>query len=149
MAKAGWSLAIGLVVGAALAAPLIAADGPKAPKQRPAPHGASHGSLAQSPEPSVPGPEIAFRGCAYFENAGFAGRRADMRAGESAEWVGAAWDNRISSVACASNCRMIGYADTDYGGGRRNFTGAVADVGTAWNDRVSAARVVCTEEGTH
>lgn len=148
MTKWGLSLVAGLVVGAALAAPLAAADEPKAPKQRPAQHGSSqgHGGHGTEPQPTVPGPEIGFRGCAYFEDAGFAGRRGDMREGASAEWVGAAWDNRISSVACASNCRMIGYADTNYGGGRRNFTGAVADVGVGWNDRVSALRVICTAD---
>lgn len=149
MQKWSLSLSAGLVIGAALAAPLVAADGPKAPKQRPAQHGSAHGARSSAPQPAVPGPDIGFRGCAYFEDAGFAGRRGDLRAGDSAEWIGAAWDNRISSVACASQCRLVGYADTNYGGARRNFSGAVADVGEGWNDRISALRVVCAADEAH
>lgn len=151
MAKLGFGLAIGLVLGAALGAPLIAGDGPKAPKQKSAPKAAAHGEAGHGPasQPAVPGPEIGFRGCAYFEDAGFAGRRGEIREGAPAEWVGADWDNRISSVACASQCRMIGYGDINYGGGWRSFAGAVADVGTGWNDRISALRIVCAAGESH
>jgi hypothetical protein len=138
---------LGIMGGAALmlSAPLAASDPP--PKAQ-----AGHGAHAARTEEghsaqvdAVPGPEIGFRGCAYFENAGFAGRRADVREGASVEWIGAAWNDRISSVACASGCRLIGYEHINYGGTRRNFSGAVAEAGAGWDDKISALRVVCTQ----
>jgi hypothetical protein len=168
-----WSVVAGVLTGIALvvAMPLAAAD--PAPKSRPeaqAQHGhsvqshtqghsegrwnsanahqgtepAPHGDAAHHDAAAhAAGPEIGFRGCAYFENADFAGRRGELREGASAEWVGRAWNDRISSVACHSGCRLIGYVDINYGGQRRNFSGAVAELGADWNDRISAMRAVC------
>lgn len=145
---AGFALGLAGGAGAMLSAPLAASDPPakarashNAPVSRPA-----HGDEAHA---AVPGPEIGFRGCAYFENAGFAGRRGDVREGANVEWIGRAWDNRISSVACASGCRLIGYEHVNYGGARRNFTGAVADAGAGWDDKISALRVACAADGAH
>ncbi|MDQ8757827.1 peptidase inhibitor family I36 protein [Sphingosinicella sp. LHD-64] len=145
-----WAVfAVGVLSGAALLlSPSLAADPPR--KAPPA-----HDTRGPHPgrdivqEAAVPGPEIGFRGCAYFADAGFAGQRADVQDGASVEWLGRAWDNRISSVACASGCRLIGYENINYGGARRNFTGAVADAGAGWNDRVSALRVVCAAAAPH
>lgn len=109
-----------------------------APESHDGPHaGPAHG------EAHAAGPAIAFRGCAYFDGANFAGRRGEIREGVSVEWLGRGWSDRISSAACHPGCRMIGYVDINYGGARRNFTGAVADLGTGWNDRISALRAVC------
>jgi hypothetical protein len=168
--REGWSVIAGVLAGAALAAamPLAAAD--PAPKSRPegqAQHGhsgqshaqghsqgrwnsanahqgtAPHGDAAHHDDAHAAGPEIAFRGCAYFENANFAGRRGELRENASAEWVGSTWNDRISSVACHPGCRLVGYVDINYGGQRRNFSGAVADLGAGWNDRISALRSIC------
>jgi hypothetical protein len=167
-AKRGWvGLAIGTIVGAALAAstPLAASDPPAKEKHKQshqtqpaaahggrwhdAPtaahgstHGAGHGGEAAH-EGHASGPEVSFRGCAFFDNAGFAGRRGEIRDGASVEWLGRGWSDRISSAVCHPGCRLIGYADINYGGARRNFSGAVADLGTGWNDRISALRAVC------
>ena len=138
--------AIGVVSGAALvlSTPLAASDPPAKARSGHSEHATPAGAGHTPSEPVVPGPDIDFRGCAYFETAGFAGRRADVREGASVEWVGSAWNDRISSVACASGCRLIGYEHVNYGGARRNFTGAVANAGAGWDDRISALRVVCT-----
>lgn len=160
-------LAVGMVAGAALTAavPLSASDpAPKAKHQQghsPQPaaahggrwhdslanahgsdHGGEHGGPAEHGEHGS-GPEVAFRGCAFFENTGFAGRRGEIRDGMSVEWLGRAWSDRISSAACHPGCRLIAYVDINYGGARRNFHGAVADLGAGWNDRISALRAVC------
>jgi hypothetical protein len=144
----------GLAGGAALmlSAPSAASDPPA--KARPA-HGQASGHDAHGPSGhaaqtvAVPGPEIGFRGCAYFEDAGFGGRRGDVREGANVEWIGAAWNDRVSSVACADQCRLIGYEHINFGGMRRNFTGAVAEAGTGWDDRISALRVVCAADAAH
>ncbi len=162
------ALAIGTIAGAALVAamPLTASDPPPrdtrqqghgtqpaaasgarwqdghASGQHGAGHGGEHGAEAAH-EGHGAGPEIAFRGCASFENANFTGRRGEIRDGASAEWLGRGWSDRISSAACHPGCRLIGYVDINYGGARRNFSGAVADLGAGWNDRISALRAVC------
>src|ERR1700754_1571668 len=86
------SFAAGLAAGAilVLSAPLAASDPPPATQEA---HGGQgdhaghdqHGAQDASHRPehasghdAVPGPDIAFRGCAYFEDAGFAGRRVDV-----------------------------------------------------------------------
>lgn len=111
--------------------------------------GAGRGGHEGRDAAAAAGPEIGFRGCAYFEDANFQGRRADITEGTYVEWIGPAWNDRISSIACASGCRLIGYENINYGGSRRNFTGAVADVGTAWNEKISALRTVCVAESHH
>lgn len=137
---------LGFAAGLAGGAGLVLSAGSAAREPAPRPQGQAAGHSAPRPRVAEPpGPEIGYRGCAYFENAGFAGRRGDVRAGATAEWVGAVWNERISSVACASGCRLIGYEHINYGGARRNFTGAVADAG-AWSDRISALRVVCAAD---
>lgn len=144
----------GVAGGAALmlSAPSAASDPPA--KARPA-HGqasghdghSSSGHAAQAA--AIPGPEIGFRGCAYFEDTGFRGRRADAREGANVEWIGAAWNDRVSSVACAGGCRLIGYEHINFGGPRRNFTGAVAEADAGWDDKISALRVVCAADTAH
>lgn len=104
-------------------------------------HAAGHGAGGNAPEVAS--------GCAYFENAGFGGRRGDLRDGGAVEWLGRRWDNRISAIACHAGCRLLAYPDINFGGVRRVFTGGVGDVGPAWNDRISAVRVVCEGAGAH
>lgn len=143
MTRVNWlpGFALGLTGGALLAVTAAAwASDPPAQAERDG-HGARP---ATSAEPAIPGPEIAFQGCAYFEDAGFRGRRVDVRENSTLEWIGAAWNDRISSVACHAGCRLIGYEHINFGGARRNFVGAVAEAGAGWDNRISALRVVCT-----
>lgn len=143
----------GLAGGTALmlSSPLAASDPP--PKATPARDQvsghASYGSSNPVTQLAVPGPEIGFRGCAYFENDGFAGRRVDVREGTSVEWIGAPWNDRISSIACAGGCRLIGYENINFGGARRNFTGAVTEAGAGWDNKISALRVICAAGVPH
>ena len=113
--------------------------------QGPAAHAAPHGSGAGhgADHGADHGPEIGFRGCAYFDGTGFAGRRGEIRDGATIEWLGRAWNDRISSTACHPGCRLVGYVDVNFVGARRNLSGAVADLGAGWNDRISALRAVC------
>ena len=135
-------LLIGIVAGAALAAPER-----RAPDGRYAPwHGEAQVADATYRD-DAPGPAIGFQGCAWFEHADFGGRRGEARAGGHLNWVGPAWNDRISSVACHEGCRLIGSEDINYTGARRTFHGNVATLGAGWNDRISALRVVCSPGG--
>lgn len=113
----------------------------------PAEYGGSHAGETAHGEAHGAGPEVAFRGCAYFDGANFSGRRGEIREGVSVEWLGRNWSDRISSTACHPGCRLIGYVDINYGGSRRNFSGAIAALDPAWNDRISALRAVCDGGG--
>lgn len=147
------SFVAGLLGGGALtlSMPSLASDPPAAAHGQPSGHDshASSGGHQGQSGPAIAGPEIGFRGCAYFEDANFQGRRADVTEGTYVEWIGPQWNDRISSIACASGCRLIGYENINYGGSRRNFTGAVAEVGTAWNEKISSLRAVCLAESPH
>ena len=152
--------AVGMAIGAGLtsAMPLAASD-PEPPRpapggrwapppERPAPrpHGdeAHHGAdAAHDTHGEGAAPAIGFRGCAFFAETGFLGRRGEARDGASLEWIGDAWNDHIESVACHPGCRLFGFADVNFGGARRVFAGASADVGPEWNRRISAIRVVC------
>ncbi|MGE0178917.1 MAG: peptidase inhibitor family I36 protein [Sphingomonas sp.] len=94
-----------------------------------------------------PAPAVAARSCTAFENDNYGGRRLDLHDGTEMEWVGRGWNDRISSVACASGCRLIAYQTIVFGGARANFTGARPTLGTSWDDRISALRVAC--DGDH
>ena len=150
---------VGLVAGAVLMATAAAADEPRPKAGNVQGHGASshgtggrwqapHGADAAAHDEDhdaapVAGPEVPFPGCAFYENAGFSGRRGEIRDGASVEWLGRSWSDRISSAVCHPGCRLIGYIDINFGGARRNFRGAVSDLGAGWNDRISALRAVC------
>ena len=158
---------LGMIAAAALASAAPTASDPPAKAEQhghstPQPHGAqggrwhapeahgeSHAPEAMHGEGHAAGPEIAVRGCAYFDGTGFAGRRGEIREGASVEWLGRAWSDRISSTACHPGCRLVGFVDINFGGARRNFTGAVADLGVGWNDRISALRAVCDGAAPH
>lgn len=143
-------LALLTVAALALAVPGLARDDPpgKAEQRwqdshKAGEHGAaSHGPAAHG-EVVPPAPAIAYRGCAAFDETGYRGRRTDVVADSAIEWLGREGDNRISSVACASGCRLLAYEHINFGGARRSFGGATADVGAAWNDRISALRAIC------
>lgn len=130
-------LLIGIVAGAALAVPERTPDGRYAPW-----HGEARVADATYHDDAA-GPAIGFQGCTWFEHANFGGRRGEARHGTRLNWVGAAWNDRISSVACHEDCRLIGSEDINYTGARRTFHGNVAAFGPDWNDRISALRVVC------
>lgn len=138
--RSGATFGLGLAAGALLAlSAAMAADPPRRPPA--ASHGGGHSARPAAPQ--VPGPEIAYNGCAYFENANFTGRRVDVRAEANVEWLGREWSDRISSVACHSGCRLLGYEHVNYGGARRSFSGAVAAAGPL-DEKISALRVICT-----
>lgn len=151
--KAGRLAAFALGVaggGALMLGTPVAATDPPVPQDSGGRFGhQEHNQIASREQPQagdVAPPEIGFRGCAYFEDARFGGRRGEAREGAYIEWLGAVWNDRISSVACAPGCRLIGYETINYGGARRNFAGAVADLGSTWGDRISALRVTCAAE---
>ena len=152
--------AIGLGIGIVLTAAMpLAASDPEPPRARPgerwappperpgpSPHGSDvhHGAdAAHAAHGDVAAPAIGFRGCAFFTEAGFHGRRGEARAGDSLEWIGDSWNDHLGSVACHPGCRLFGFVDVNFGGARRVFAGATADVGPEWNRRISALRVTC------
>ena len=94
----------------------------------------------------APGPPVGFRGCSWFAHANFGGRHGDTPGGASLGWVGRAMDDRISSIACHAGCRLLASEDINYTGARRTFRGNTADVGSGWNDRISALRVICASD---
>lgn len=86
------------------------------------------------------------RACLLFDETAFSGRRLEAHAGVAFEYVGDAWNNRISSIACAPGCRLIAYQTIVFGGARASFTGARPRLGQSWDNRISALRVACDGE---
>jgi len=106
------------------------------PAEAEPPHGREAG---QSAAPGI-GPGF----CAAFADPDYRGTTLRVRDGQPLEWVGRAWDNRISSIACAPGCRFFGWQHMNYGGPRAVFSGSVGRVGHVFDERISAARVVCS-----
>lgn len=100
------------------------------------------------PVPAQPGRgrDGAPRICTYFEHADFQGRRGRAGEGQVVAWVGREWNDLISSIECHPDCALEGFEHIDYGGERRRFPGRTPFVGPAWNDRISALRVICRPE---
>jgi len=145
------AFAIGTASGCALALAVPAAAGaPPVPRAGVAPgarFAPGHGRARHPADPiyrdDAPGPDIGFRGCLWFEHGDFRGRRGHTPAGANLDWVGRSMDDRISSVACHQDCRLLASEDINNTGARRAFRGNTGDVGPEWNDRISALRVVC------
>jgi len=135
---------IGLTLALVLATEPVAAgpDGRWRPPGEPEPLRSR--AAGQSGAPAV-GPGS----CAAFADPDYRGAALRVQDGRPLEWVGRAWDNRLSSVACAPGCRLIAYQHINYGGARATFSGAFARLGEVFDDRISAARVVCGAEPHH
>ncbi len=139
----GAALIAGLLGGAALA---VAGDPPAASQDSRWRPWTGYEPAPQPSEGPTPA-DLAAGTCAAYENENFDGRRLVAREGAAMEWVGRAWNDRISSVACAPGCRLIAYQTIVFGGARANFTGARPTLGPVWNDRISALRMSC--DGAH
>ena len=86
------------------------------------------------------------RACFAFDEEAFNGPRLEAHDGAAFEYVGEAWNDRISSISCAPGCRMIAYQTIVFGGARANFANSRPRLGPVWNDQISALRVVCDGE---
>jgi hypothetical protein len=137
-------LAIGLLAGAAMA---IAYDPPAENQDSRWRPWTGYEPAVQPSEGATPS-DLAAGTCAAYENENFGGRRLVARDGAAMEYVGRAWNDRISSVACAPGCRLIAYHTIVFGGARANFAGARPTLGPVWNDRISALRMSCEGDPT-
>ena len=82
-------------------------------------------------------------GCYYYADANFSGARSSIAEGESTEWVGDNWNDRISSLSCTPGCSLVAFEHIDFGGERARLTGDIPLLGPKWNDRISSLRVRC------
>lgn len=94
-------------------------------------------------------PAVSAGSCTAFADPDYGGSALRVQDGQPLEWVGRSWDNRLSSVACAPGCRFIAYQHINYGGPRASFDGAFARLGEVFDNRISAARVVCDAQAHH
>ena len=62
------------------------------------------------------GPPVHPRGCVFYQEANFQGDRGQILEMEDRDVLGDRWDDRISSVRCASSCRLFAYERLDYRG---------------------------------
>ena len=88
-------------------------------------------------------PDVHPRGCVYFQQADFAGEHASIVEHEDRDLLGQRWDNQISSVQCASSCRLLAYDQSYYEGERHELSGTVANLGAEWDDKISSMAVSC------
>jgi len=92
------------------------------------------------------GPPVHPRGCVFYQEANFQGDRGQILEMEDRDVLGDRWDDRISSVRCASSCRLFAYERLDYRGERQLFTGSVPSIGEGWDDKISSMRVTCRRQ---
>ena len=104
------------------------------------------GPTAAQPPGGESGPAVHPRGCVYFQEPNFQGDRGQILEIEDRDRLGNRWDDRISSVRCASSCRLIAYERLDYRGEMQLFTGSVPEIGDDWNDKISSMRVTCRRQ---
>lgn len=104
---------------------------------------AAQSVAAQGPVGTTGGPRVSFRGCIYYQHAGFEGAQNWIGGGTRRRYVGDGWNDQISSIACNRNCYLIVYEHRDYGGERRAFYPNIQYVGDAWNDRISSMIARC------
>lgn len=82
--------------------------------------------------------------CTVFEDINLGGASWAVRPGAAMTFVGAQWNDRISSVACEPGCSLMAYEHIDYQGERRVFVDVHDYVGDAWNDRISSLDTICS-----
>jgi hypothetical protein len=91
------------------------------------------------------GPSVPAESCIYYKHIDFGGESRSIPLGIGRKYVGDAWNDEISSIACASRCRLQVWEHRDYVGESRSFANGYATqyVGDAWNDRISSMKVFC------
>lgn len=104
-------------------------------------------SAAAQPPRGAGSPGGRALGCTVYRDANYQGPRDFARDGDAPAFVGAAWNDQISSLRCDEGCTFDAFENAEFAGLRERFRGDVAFVGPAWNDRISAYRVTCRRGG--
>jgi uncharacterized protein len=89
----------------------------------------------------VPAPPVQ-AGCSLFRDRNFAGERIFINPNEQMSFWGTNWDNAVSSVRIAGNCRAVLYTRALFNGTDQRFSSDTASLGEA-NDRASSAQCIC------
>ena len=95
------------------------------------------------PPPPPQAPQVQFRGCVYYEHAGWQGKWRSIPGGTRRMSVGASWNDLISSFACSPACRVVAFTD-DFKGQRAEFA-TTSYVGDPWNDKISSMIAMCQQ----
>lgn len=82
------------------------------------------------------------RGCHYYSDSGFQGRRAEIVDGNSLS-LGADWSDKISSLTCHPLCTLTAYDGENQSGAKKNFNGDMRSIPPAWDDKISSMSVTC------
>ena len=98
---------------------------------------------AEGPIGTSGGPQVPFKGCYYYEHASFKGERRDIPQGLRRQFVGDHWNDKISSIACASGCSLRVWEHRDFKGATKIFNGNTLYVGDAWDDDISSLQPIC------
>lgn len=93
------------------------------------------------------GPDVPPESCLYFEHIDYGGASNSIPLGVRRKYVGDAWNDRISSIACWHRCRLEVSEHRDFAGATRSFAAGFAHqyVGDEWNDRISSMTVICDQ----
>jgi peptidase inhibitor family I36 len=100
-------------------------------------------SAQSGPIGTTGGPNITFLGCMYYEHINFGGARTSIPGGVRRTYVGSAWNDKISSIACNPYCSLEVFEHRDLKGASRVFRGNISFVGDSWNDRISSMIASC------
>ena len=103
----------------------------------------SRTAIAEGPIGTTGGPEVTIQGCFYYEHENFGGARRDITLGLNRRYVGQSWNDRISAIACSSDCAVRVWEHRDFQGAAKTFAGAISYVGDEWNDRISSMKPIC------
>lgn len=88
-------------------------------------------------------PVVNFKGCIYYEHSEFRGANMAIKQGVITYYVGGAWNDKISSIACHPSCSVMVYEHRDFQGASDLFGDWTHYVGGKWNDRASSLVAVC------
>lgn len=103
-------------------------------------------SLAgDEPRATSGGPDVPITGCFYYEHSDFNGAWEEIPLGVRRRYVGDAWNDQISSIACSPGCALVVWEDRDFGGASERFAGNIMYVGDSWNDDISSMEPVCND----
>lgn len=91
-------------------------------------------TVGSAPPPPPPAGTVCF-----WEHANYQG--ASFCADGSSTWVGASWNDRVSSLKVKAGSEVTVYNDINFGGSSQVFSGDVANIGAAMNDRMSSFRL--------
>src|SRR5262245_485920 len=84
-----------------------------------------------------------YSACTVYHDVNYGGRSAVLGGGAAWNYIGDAFNDKVSSIRLTRGCTFTAFEHKEFGGRSRVFSANTTFVGADWNDRISSAKCSC------